>query len=127
MCGLAGQVDWTSGIDLPALNALVKSLAHRGPDDQGIWKNSSNVCALGHRRLSIIDLSDAGHQPMVDSLTGNSIVFNGEIYNYQSLRKDCEANGDVFNSHSDTEVILFLYRRHGVDCLKFLRGMFAIA
>lgn len=64
---------------------------------------------------------------MLDPITGNAIVFNGEIYNFQSLRKNCESSGDVFKSHSDTEVILALYRRHGIDCLKFLRGMFALA
>ena len=106
---------------------MVSGIAHRGPDDRGLWSSPNGVCALGHARLSIIDLSPAGHQPMLDPLTGNAIVFNGEIYNFRELRKDCEAAGDMFKSHSDTEVILALYRRHGIDCLKFLRGMFAFA
>jgi len=106
---------------------MVSGIAHRGPDDHGLWSSPNSVCSLGHARLSIVDLSPAGHQPMFDPLTGNTIVFNGEIYNFQSLRKDCEALGDVFKSHSDTEVILALYRRHSVNCLKFLRGMFALA
>jgi asparagine synthase (glutamine-hydrolysing) len=82
---------------------------------------------LGHARLSIIDLSPLGHQPMRDPETGNCIAFNGEIYNFQALRQECEAAGDSFRSHSDTEVILALYRRHGVQCLQHLRGMFAFA
>jgi len=127
MCGIAGELNWTARADVRAVAAMVSGIAHRGPDDRGLWSSPSGVCALGHARLSIIDLSPAGHQPMVDPSTGNAIVFNGEIYNFQALRKDCESAGDVFKSHSDTEVILTLYRRHGVDCLKFLRGMFALA
>ncbi|MFZ1741636.1 MAG: asparagine synthase (glutamine-hydrolyzing) [Pontixanthobacter sp.] len=127
MCGIAGELHWTARADMQAVNAMVSGIAHRGPDDHGLWASPNGVCALGHARLSIVDLSPAGHQPMLDPLTGNAIVFNGEIYNFQFLRKDCEAAGDVFQSHTDTEVILALYRRHGVGCLKFLRGMFALA
>ena len=106
---------------------MVSGIGHRGPDDRGLWSSPKGVCVLGHARLSIIDLSPAGHQPMLDVITGNAIVFNGEIYNFQELRKKLVSAGDLFNSHSDTEVILALYRRHGIDCLKFLRGMFALA
>jgi asparagine synthase (glutamine-hydrolysing) len=106
---------------------MVTGIAHRGPDDRGLWSSPTGVCVLGHARLSIVDLSPAGHQPMVDAITGNTIVFNGEIYNFQALRKNCEATGDVFKSRSDTEVILALYRRHGIGCVRFLRGMFALA
>lgn len=102
-------------------------ISHRGPDDRGLWASPDGACVLGHARLAIVDLSALGHQPMLDSLTGNAIVFNGEIYNFQSLRRECEAQGDVFRSNSDTEVILALYRRHGIDCLHRLRGMFALA
>ncbi len=127
MCGIAGELNWTAGADIRAVATMVSGIAHRGPDDRGLWSSPNGVCALGHARLSIVDLSPAGHQPMVDPGTGNAIVFNGEIYNFQDLRKKCESAGDVFKSHSDTEVILTLYRRHGIDCLKFLRGMFALA
>ena len=106
---------------------MIFGIAHRGPDDRGLWSSSNGVCAFGHARLSIVDLSPAGHQPMIDTVTGNVIVFNGEIYNFWELRKDNESVGETFKSRSDTEVILSLYRRHGIDCLKFLRGMFAIA
>ena len=127
MCGIAGELNWSARANREALDAMVSGIAHRGPDDRGLWSSPNGACALGHARLSIVDLSLAGHQPMLDPLTGNAIVFNGEIYNFQSLRKDCEAAGDVFKSQSDTEVILALYRRHGVGCLKLLRGMFALA
>jgi len=127
MCGIAGHVHWQGGVDMPALERMVSALAHRGPDDSGIWRSADGLCALGHRRLSVIDLSQAGHQPMIDPLTGNSIVFNGEIYNHRDLRRRCESAGDVFQSNSDTEVVLALYRRYGVNCLHSLRGMFSIA
>ena len=127
MCGIAGQCGFKGSISVEPIRQMVLGIRHRGPDDRGLWSSRNDVCALGHARLSIIDLSPAGHQPMLDPLTGNAIVFNGEIYNFQALRKDCEAAGDVFKSHSDTEVILALYRRHGFGCLKFLRGMFALA
>lgn len=127
MCGIAGIVARHPPADRAALAALVGGIVHRGPDDRGEWLSPDGACALGHARLAIIDLSPAGHQPMLDEATGNAIVFNGEIYNFAALRRECEADGDVFRSHSDTEVILALYRRHGVGCLRFLRGMFAFA
>ncbi len=127
MCGIAGELTWSSQARRGAVDVMVSGIGHRGPDDRGLWSSPSGACVLGHARLSIIDLSPLGHQPMLDPLTGNGIVFNGEIYNFQALRKDCEAAGDVFRSHSDTEVILALYRRHGAGCLRYLRGMFALA
>jgi asparagine synthase (glutamine-hydrolysing) len=127
MCGIAGELNWSAPPNRGAVHAMISGIAHRGPDDQGIWSSAGDECVLGHARLSIIDLSPLGHQPMIDPETGNAVVFNGEIYNFQSLRRECESAGDRFHSHSDTEVILALYRRHGADCLRFLRGMFAIA
>ena len=97
------------------------SMIHRGPDDGGIWIEEN--IGLGHRRLSIIDLSDAGHQPMVyDDLV---IVFNGEIYNFLDLRKELESRGYEFKSKTDTEVILASYKEWGIGCLDKFRGMFA--
>ena len=125
MCGIYGiiQLDGT-----PANGQLLLSMGrvtlHRGPDDEGIY--ADGPCAIGMRRLSIIDLS-GGHQPISSEDGRVWLVCNGEIYNFWELRKDCESAGDVFKSRSDTEVILALYRRHGIDCLKFLRGMFAFA
>lgn len=106
---------------------MVRRIRHRGPDDSGHWVSPARDCVLGHARLSIIDLSPLGHQPMIDSVTGNALVFNGEIYNFQSLRRECETAGDTFRSQSDTEVMLALYRRYGIACLAKLRGMFAFA
>ena len=127
MCGITGDLNWRAHTSAEAVEVMVSGIGHRGPDDRGLWSSPKGVCVLGHARLSIIDLSPAGHQPMLDVITGNAIVFNGEIYNFQELRKKLVSAGNLFNSHSDTEVILALYRRHGTDCLKFLRGMFALA
>jgi asparagine synthase (glutamine-hydrolysing) len=127
MCGIAGQVRYAQAPFSGHVAGMVDRLRHRGPDDSGLWVSAKNECVLGHTRLSIIDLSDAGHQPMIDRLTGNAITFNGEIYNFLELREACEKAGDTFASHSDTEVILALYRRHEVECLQHLRGMFSFA
>jgi asparagine synthase (glutamine-hydrolysing) len=127
MCGIAGEVRWEGVPGDSHVREIVHRLRHRGPDDFGIWSSPDTRCVLGHARLSIIDLSPAGHQPMVDPLTGNAIVFNGEIYNFQERRRECERRGDRFHSHSDTEVILALYRQFGTACLRYLRGMFAFA
>ena len=127
MCGIAGHVNWGGGADPDGVAAMVACLRHRGPDDEGLWISPDGRCALGHTRLSIIDLSPRGHQPMIDPATDNVIVFNGEIYNFRELRKSRIDHGDSFHSDSDTEVILALYRREGVAFLSRLRGMFALA
>jgi len=100
---------------------------HRGPDDAGEWWSGDGRVGLGHRRLAIIDLSKAGHQPMQDSTRAFTIVFNGEIYNFVELRKELVARGAVLRSHSDTEVILAAYREWGTECLSRLNGMFSFA
>lgn len=103
------------------------SLAHGGPDDAGIFVDQDNGLAFGHRRLSIIDLSELGHQPMVTADGRLVISFNGEVYNFQSIKKELENVGCKFKSNSDTEVILQAYQRWGLDCLAKFRGMFALA
>lgn len=123
-------------VDNEAARAMVARattrLAHRGPDDAGIVEllprtdNSARV-VFGHRRLSIIDLSAAGHQPMHDPETGNWIVYNGEVYNFAELRTELEAVGCRFRSHCDTELILQSYKVWGRECVKRWRGMFAAA
>lgn len=125
MCGIAGMVSFVAAVDQQQLKSLMQGIAHRGPDDQGLYVSPGQRCGLGHARLSIIDLSPSGHQPMLDGETGNTIVFNGEIYNFAALRQRCEEGGYRFQSHTDTEVILALYRMHGTACLAYLRGMFA--
>jgi asparagine synthase (glutamine-hydrolysing) len=112
-----------------ALERMVAGISHRGPDDSGvsIFQEEQATVALGHTRLSILDLSPAGHQPMPDPRTGNWITFNGEIYNFREVRQELDANPDAWHSESDTEVILRAYERWGKDCLHHLRGMFAFA
>src|SRR5437868_2551161 len=123
MCGIAGIIDPSGGLSerdvLPALAAQ----QHRGPDADGAW--SDGICTLGHRRLSIIDLSEAGRQPMANAAGTLWITYNGEIYNFQQLRAELEGLGYRFRTRTDTEVILYAYEQWGIDCLKRLRGMFA--
>jgi asparagine synthase (glutamine-hydrolysing) len=126
MCGIVGRINLEQGEPVPAelIEKMCASLAHRGPDDSGVYTDGH--IALGHRRLSIQDLSSAARQPM--SMDGNVwITFNGEIYNFLELRKSLEELGYSFKTTSDTEVILALYREYGEDCLSRLRGMFAFA
>ena len=127
MCGIVGIFNYRSGE--PVSGQLIRSMAdqirYRGPDDGGVY--ADGVIGLGHRRLSIIDLSPLGHQPMASQDDKIWIVFNGEIYNYQEIRKDLEAKGYEFRSNTDTEVIIYLYREYGEECLQYLRGMFAFA
>ncbi len=127
MCGIIGVASRTA---LPRQNWLTAgrdAMSHRGPDDAGEWWLEDRKVGLAHRRLSIIDLSAAGHQPMSDETGTLTLVFNGEIYNFTELRKELTAKGHAFRSHSDTEVILAAYREWGVGCLRRLNGMFAFA
>ncbi len=126
MCGIAGIVSRDDGA--PSLDALARmraSLSPRGPDGQGAFAHGG--VALGHRRLKIIDLSEAGRQPMEDPELGLSIAFNGCIYNHKELRAELEAKGRRFFSTSDTEVILKAFHEWGEDCVHRLQGMFAFA
>jgi asparagine synthase (glutamine-hydrolysing) len=127
MCGIAGEVKFDGGVTAPPLEAMARGLRHRGPDDDGLWLEGQRRCGFSFRRLSIIDLSPLAHQPMVDPETGNVIVFNGEIYNFRQLRRECEEAGAKFRSQGDAEVVLALYRRFGQECVHRLRGMFAVA
>ncbi len=128
MCGIFGIVSGGS-VSPDLLENAARSLAHRGPDDSGTihLEAADREIGFAHTRLSIIDLSPLGHQPMQDPITGNWIVYNGEIYNFRELRKELEAAGVEFKSHSDTEVILAAYRLWGESCLTRLGGMFAFA
>jgi asparagine synthase (glutamine-hydrolysing) len=127
MCGIAGRANlFTSAPVAPALiRDMCAWLGHRGPDDEGVWVQ--HHVGLGHRRLAIIDLSEAGHQPMSRADGRYWITFNGEIYNYTELRRRLEANGAVFRTATDTEVLLAAYEMYGAACLSMLRGMFAFA
>lgn len=143
MCGIAGEINLNSGVTLETIRRMCEVLAHRGPDDEGtvllkdksIWASNKEFpsylpkegfeVGLGHRRLSIIDLSETGHQPMANENGTIWIVYNGEIYNFQELRSRLEEKGHTFKSRSDTEVILHAYEEWGVNCLQSFRGMFA--
>jgi asparagine synthase (glutamine-hydrolysing) len=125
MCGIVGAACQTEKCNPGILMDMRDSMTHRGPDDAGEWYSSDRRVGLAHRRLSIIDLTQGGHQPMVDSSRQFVIVFNGEIYNYRDLRSELRAKGHNFNTESDTEVILEAYRAWNIDCLNRLNGMFA--
>lgn len=128
MCGIAAAFDRTGrGVDLGALLATRDRMAPRGPDGEGLWTDPDRRAALAHRRLAIQDLSGAGAQPMASTDGRRIVAFNGEIYNVAALRATLEADGAVFRSASDTEVLLHLYDRHGDALVHRLRGMFAFA
>ena len=129
MCGIAGL----TSIDSEArIGAMLKSIEHRGRDDEGVWTSDlidddgRRVC-LGHRRLAIIDTSEAGHQPMLSADGRYALIFNGEIYNYREVRQELQTLGHRFHTDSDTEVLLAAFAEWGADCLPRLNGMFAFA
>ncbi|HET8553089.1 MAG TPA: asparagine synthase (glutamine-hydrolyzing) [Gammaproteobacteria bacterium] len=129
MCGISGIVTspGARGASLGELvSQMIPHLAHRGPDDHGIWADSRSGVALGHRRLSIIDRSAAGHQPMLSRCGRYMLVYNGEIYNFRQLRRELEAAGETFTGHTDTEVLLAAIVHYGLEpALRRLVGMFA--
>jgi asparagine synthase (glutamine-hydrolysing) len=128
MCGIAGwQLAMGLHRDLSELEAMAGAIAHRGPDDHGFFVDAPAGIALAHRRLSIIDLSAAGHQPMQTDDGSVVLVFNGELYNYLSLKRELELRGRVFHSRSDTEVVLLALAEWGTEALGRFRGMFALA
>ncbi len=128
MCGIAGILTTTGLEQIEQLSYRMQiALQHRGPDDQGIYLSGDRQTALIHTRLSILDLSAAGHQPMSTANGRYWITFNGEIYNFRQLRVELESTGEQFHSQTDTEVILKLYQKFGADCVHRLRGMFAFA
>jgi asparagine synthase (glutamine-hydrolysing) len=128
MCGIAGIIKFdNSKIDQASLIAMRDSMKQRGPDDAGIYSNDERTIAFAHRRLSIIDLSPSGHQPMANEDGSIWITFNGEIYNFPDLKKELQNNGYKFKSASDTEVIIKAYQKWGEDAFDKLNGMFAFA
>jgi len=125
MCGICGIVDYEKKPEANVVETMTRSLKHRGPDTGGSC--SFDACALGHRRLSILDLRDAARQPMLSKDGSVALVFNGEIYNFRELRQRLESRGHVFRTSSDTEVLLELYLEKDVSMLDDLNGMFAFA
>jgi asparagine synthase (glutamine-hydrolysing) len=127
VCGIAGRLNFRTGapVDPGILHGMGDLLAHRGPDGEGFWHQEA--VGLAHRRLAIVDLSDAARQPMTAEDPRVRVVCNGEIYNFRELRMELESRGHRFRTRSDTEVLLAAYAAYGLDCLSRLRGMFAFA
>lgn len=123
MCGIIGIKSSRANDYSDSIFDLMKTFDYRGPDDSGVW--TSDEIILGHRRLSIIDPTPDGHQPMINADNGNVIVFNGEIYNYIEIKNDLQKAGLTFNTNTDTEVILKAYDKYGTDCLSHFNGMFS--
>ncbi|MCW3113303.1 MAG: asnB [Segetibacter sp.] len=127
MCGIAGILSPDlRNVSRQRLQQMTDSIRHRGPEGEGFWINAEGSTGFGHRRLSIIDLTDAGAQPM-HYLNRYTITYNGEIYNYAEIKETLEKEGYKFTSQCDTEVVLAAYARYGKDCLKHFDGMFAFA
>lgn len=124
MCGIAG---YSGSFPPELLTAMSSVMSHRGPDDEGVWADPTSEVGLVHRRLSIIDTSTGGHQPMWDSTGQFATIFNGEIYGYRRLRRELEDDGFRFNSDSDTEVLLNLWVQRGREALDHINGMYAFA
>src|SRR5258707_8017116 len=131
MCGIAGIIGRLDEPNRAALQRMSDAMVHRGPDDSGTWISAPDArgwgALLSFRRLSILDLSPAGAQPMVDPVTGHVVVFNGEIYNFGDLRQRLVAEGQEFRSTGDTAVMLRALGLHGRSAVSWLRGMFAFA
>ncbi|HEX7705806.1 MAG TPA: asparagine synthetase B, partial [Thermoanaerobaculia bacterium] len=132
MCGIAGLFAGSSNLGAPEevrrlLAGMTDTLVHRGPDGSGIWVDPHARCALGSRRLRVIDLTEAGHQPMASFDDRWMITFNGEIYNFEELRRILEQSGVRFQGHSDTEVLVNSMARWQTECLLRIDGMFALA
>ena len=130
MCGIAGYLNLSKNnfsIDESVLQSMQQAMVHRGPDGYGIWKSDEHGVGFAHRRLSIIDLSNNGAQPMLDREKSVSVCFNGEIYNHQKLRRELESCGYRYFSNSDTETLIYAYKEWGIEFICKLEGMFAIA
>ncbi|MAZ66052.1 MAG: asparagine synthase (glutamine-hydrolyzing) [Kangiellaceae bacterium] len=127
MCGIAGIVCPHNNISQTELQKMIDSFHYRGPNDDGLWVSPGAHVGLAHKRLSILDPTPAGHQPMVDPDTGNVIAYNGEVYNYIEVREGLKQKGVQFTTGTDTEVILKAYAVYGEDCISHFNGMFAFA
>jgi len=127
ICGIYSFEDGAAQVEPDHLERMRDEFTHRGPDDAGVFIDSRGRVGLANRRLSIIDLSPAGHQPMSNEDGSVWIAYNGEVYNYREYRAELEAKGHIFRSQSDTEVILHLYEEYGHEVVHHLRGMFAFA
>ena len=126
MCGIVGFCNCSEKVDKAILTSMRDALTHRGPDDAGIYVDEDNNVGLGHRRLSILDLSSLGHQPMSNENGSIWITYNGEVYNFKEIREELKQGGYNFKSNSDTEVVVKSYEEWGIDCVHKFIGMFAL-
>lgn len=130
MCGICGVINYSGNpenLNSELLLRMRDTLTHRGPDDAGIYISQDKQVGFGHRRLSIIDLSSAGKQPMCNEDQSIWITYNGEIYNHKELREKLMDKGHIYRSHTDTETIIHLYEEEGIDCVNSLDGVFAFS
>jgi asparagine synthase (glutamine-hydrolysing) len=127
MCGITGIINRRAKVEISQLSKMTDKIAHRGPDAEGIFVNQNKTCGLGHRRLSILDLSDAANQPMHSKCGNYSLVYNGELYNFKEIREILKSEGVEFSTSSDTEVILESFIAWGSKCVDRFNGMFAFA
>jgi asparagine synthase (glutamine-hydrolysing) len=127
MCGIVGLIKPFETVEPDEIMRMRDVMVHRGPDDAGVWVSADHAVGLGHRRLSIIDLSPLGGQPMCNEDETLWLVYNGEIYNFLNLRRELQSKGHNFRSRADSEVVLHAYEEWGTDCLQHFNGMFAFA
>ena len=127
MCGITGIVNRRAKVDINQLSKMTDKIAHRGPDAEGVFVNKIKTCGLGHRRLSILDLSDAANQPMHSKCGNYTLVYNGELYNFKEIKETLLKQGVEFTTSSDTEVILEAFIAWGEKCVDHFNGMFAFA
>ena len=123
MCGIVGFVSKSKEENI--LNKMVQIQKHRGPDDSGIYIDKERGVHLGHNRLSIQDTSSHAHQPFISSCNNYTLIFNGEVYNFQDIKKELKVLGHTFVSNYDTEVILYAYKEWGINSVEKFTGMFA--
>lgn len=123
MCGIVGAIN--TPLQHTQQQQMMQAIRHRGPDDTGLWHDAAHSAFLGHQRLSIVDLSDSGKQPMTNENKTIQMVCNGEIYNFPALRQQLIQEGHFFSSHSDSEIIIHAYEKWGTECVNHLTGMFA--
>ncbi len=127
MCGITGIYSTTKSVDPSVLMAMTNTLSHRGPDDSGTYVSQNGEVGLGHTRLSILDLSAKGRQPMASDDNKIQVSYNGEIYNYREIREELRSKGHFFRTNCDTEVLVRSYEQWGIECLHKFVGMFALA
>src|SRR6266571_925264 len=127
MCGIAGYISLNNSISRQQLLRATSIVTHRGPDADGFYSSEDGTVGLGHRRLSVLDLSTSANQPMISADSRYIIVYNGELYNFKELKQKLADKGNSLKTSSDTEVILELFAQYGTSCFHWFNGMFSFA